>query len=73
MCSTSVRKSGRKVRQRAQLVGHHAHPDVDVADQLAFRRVGKAPFVIQLVDLADIVEHHARQQQVEVRAGSARR
>ena len=30
--------------------------------------IGKAPLVVQLVDLADIVQHHPRQQQVGVHA-----
>ena len=34
--------------------------------QLAFGGVAEAALVAQLVDLADIVQHHAGQQQVEI-------
>ena len=54
----------RKIGQAAQLVGHHPHADRHVAEQLAFVGVRKAALVVQLVDLADIVQDHAGEQQV---------
>ena len=73
MCSTSVRTQRRKIRQVAQLVADHPHGDRDVAEQLAFVGVGKAALVVQLVDLADIVQHHAGDQQVVIDVRVVRR
>ena len=73
MCSTSVRSRGGKSGKAAQLVAHHPHADGDVAQQLAFVGVGEAALVVQLVDLADIVQDHAGEQQVEIDVRVVRR
>src|SRR5262245_40160529 len=58
----------RKVRQAAKLVTHHPDSNLDMADQLTFVRIGETTFVVELVNLADIVEYGAGEQQVQVNA-----
>ncbi len=66
MCSTRFLQFGGKLRKRSQLVGDHPHRDQHMAEQLAFGRVGEAAVIAQLVNLADIVQHGAGDQQIEV-------
>ena len=66
MCSTSDRKAGGNCGQAAQFLAYHADSDMDVAQQLALIGIREAAFVVQLVDLADIVQDHAGEQQIGV-------
>ena len=63
----------RKIGQAAQLLRHHAQGDRDMPDQLPVARVREPALVIQLVDLADVVQHHAGEQKVAVDVGVVRR
>ena len=73
MCSTSDAQARREIGQVAQFVRHHAQGDGDMSDELAVVRIGEAALVVQLVDLADVVQHHAGKQQVAVDARVVRR
>lgn len=51
-----------------QLVVDHAHGDDDVAKQLARVRIAEAPFVVQFLNLAYVVQDNTSKQQVPVYA-----
>ena len=65
MCSSSVRNFGGKSGS-TQLVLHHADAHHDVAQQLPLGCVAEAALVTQFVDLADVVQDRAGQQQVGI-------
>src|ERR1700730_71396 len=56
----------RKIRYQSQLVRDNAETDNHVTQELAFGRVPEAPVIAQFIDLADVVQHGACQQQVEI-------
>ncbi len=52
---------------------HHHHAERDVADEIAVARVAAgAAFVGELLQLADVVQHHAGEDEIFVRAVGAR-
>ena len=57
----------RKFRERPQLVAQHANRDRNMTQQLSFSRVTEAALIAQFVNLADIVQHHAGDQQIHDR------
>ena len=63
--------NGSPVRSRLllDLVAEHLDTHDQVADELALIGVGEGAVVAELVDLADVVEEDARQQEVAVELG----
>ena len=57
---------GRKIGQPLQLLVQQAQADHDVAQQLPFRAVAEAAVVGQFGHLADVVQNHAGEQQIEI-------
>ena len=58
-----------QVGRLLDLVAEHLHAHDQVADELPLVGVGEGAVVAQLVDLADVVQEDARQQQVAVELG----
>src|SRR5690349_24485951 len=58
----------RKFGESAQLVANQAQADDHVPQKLALGGITEAAVIAQLVNLAEIVEHGAGEQQVQVHA-----
>src|ERR1700733_8789038 len=63
-----VSQLDRKLGKRPNLLGNHPDRDRDMPQQLAFRRITERTIVAQLINLADVVKHNAREQKVEIHA-----
>ncbi len=63
----------REIGKRAELSGKHPDGDRDMAEQLALGGIAETALIAEFVNLADIVQHHAGDQQVQIDAGIMRR
>src|SRR5581483_6206853 len=61
-----VSQAGRKVREAPELFQHDLHSDLDVPQKLPFRGITETARILEFADFADVVQHYAREQQVEI-------
>src|SRR5438067_8562620 len=55
-----------KLRERAQFIRNHPDRDRNMTNELPFGRIAETALVAQLVNFPDIVQHHARDEKIEV-------
>ena len=65
-CSIRIFSSSGKIRDMRDFLVQHLQLDDHVPEQLALGRVSERPGVGQLVDLADVVQEDAGEQQVAI-------